>query len=83
MARVILTGSLRSLAGDESEIEIDAASVRELLRALEPRLPGIGKQVEDGLAIAIDGEIIQDPLLEPIGPDSEIHFLPPVSGGAC
>ena len=83
MARVILTGSLRSLAGDESEIEIDAASVRELLRALEPRLPGIGKQVEDGLSIAIDGEIIQDPLLEPIGPDSEIHFLPPVSGGAC
>ena len=83
MARVILTGSLRSLAGDESEIEIDAASVRELLRALEPRLPGIGKQVEDGLSIAIDGEIIQDPLLESIGPDSEIHFLPPVSGGAC
>ncbi|MFP6622096.1 MAG: MoaD/ThiS family protein [Myxococcota bacterium] len=83
MARVILTGSLRSLAGDESEIEIDAASVRELLRALEPRLPGIDKQVEDGLSIAIDGEIIQDPLLEPIGPDSEIHFLPPVSGGAC
>ena len=83
MARVILTGSLRSLAGDESEIEIDAASVRELLRALEPRLPGIGKQVEDGLSIAIDGDIVQDPLLEPIGPDSEIHFLPPVSGGAC
>ena len=83
MARVILTGSLRSLAGDESEIEIDAANVRELLRALEPRLPGIGKQVEDGLSIAIDGAIIPAPLLEPIGPASEIHFLPPVSGGAC
>ena len=83
MARVILTGSLRSLAGDESEIEIDAASGRELLRALEPRLPGIGKQVEDGLSIAIDGDIVQDPLLEPIGPDSEIVFLPPVRGGAC
>jgi len=83
VARVILTGSLRSLAGDESEIEIDAANVRELLRALEPRLPGIGKQVEDGLSIAIDGDIVQDPLLEPIGPDSEIVFLPPVRGGAC
>ncbi|MEE2675090.1 MAG: MoaD/ThiS family protein [Myxococcota bacterium] len=82
MARVILTGNLRSLAGDVSEIEIDAASVRELLRALEPRLPGIGKRVEDGLSIAIDGDIIQDPLLEPIGPDSEIVFLPPVGGGA-
>ena len=83
MARVILTGNLRSLAGDVSEIEIDAASVRELLQALEPQLPGIGKQVEDGLSIAIDGDIVQDPLLEPIGPDSEIVFLPPVRGGAC
>jgi molybdopterin converting factor small subunit len=80
---VILTGNLRALAGDAAEIEIDAANVRELLRALEPRVPGIGKQVEDGLSIAIDGDIIQDPLLEPIGPDSEIHFLPPVQGGAC
>ncbi len=82
MARVILTGNLRALAGDAAEIEIDAANVRELLRALEPRVPGIGKQVEEGLSIAIDGDIIQEPLLEPIGPDSEIHFLPPIQGGA-
>ena len=82
MARVILTGNLRALAGDAAEIEIDAANVRELLRALEPRVPGIGKQVEEGLSIAIDGDIIQEPLLESIGPDSEIHFLPPIQGGA-
>ena len=83
MARVILTGNLRALAGDKAELEIDAANVRELLRALEPKVPGIGKQVEDGLSIAIDGDIIQDPLLEAIGPDSEIHFLPAIQGGAC
>ena len=80
---MILTGNLRSLAGDAGEIEIDATNVRELLRALEPRLPGIGQRVEDGLAIAIDGDIIEDPLLEPLGRDSEIHFLPPIQGGAC
>jgi len=83
VARVILTGNLRSLAGDEGEIQIEAANVRELLRALEPRLPGIERRVEDGLAIAIDGDIVEDPLLEPIGRDSEIHFLPPIQGGAC
>lgn len=83
MAKVILTGGLRSLAGDREEIEVRAGNVRELLRALERYLPGIGKQVDDGLSIAIDGDIIQDPLLEPIGPDSEIHFLPPIQGGAC
>jgi hypothetical protein len=33
------------------------------------------------MAVAIDGEIIEDPLLEPIRPESEIHFLPRISGG--
>ena len=81
MARVILTGRLRELAGSETDLEIDASNVRELLRKLEVCLPGIGQRVEDGLSIAIDGDIIQEPLLEAIGPDSEIHFLPPIQGG--
>jgi molybdopterin converting factor small subunit len=84
VARVVLTGGLRELArGVEDEaIEVDAANVRELLRALEERIPGIGKRVEDGLSIAIDGDIVSDPLLEPLAPDSEIHFLPQISGGS-
>lgn len=81
MARVILTGSLRELASTSAPIEIDAADVRELLRKLEVQLPGIGQRVEDGLSIAIDGDIVADPWLEPIGADSEIHFLPPIQGG--
>jgi molybdopterin converting factor small subunit len=82
MARVILSGRLQILAGGAAEIEIDAANVRELLHALERHLPGIGKRVEEGLAIAIDGDIVQEPLLEPVGPGSEVHFLPPIQGGA-
>jgi len=82
VARVILTGGLRALAGDRGEIEVEARNVRELLRALEKHVPGIEDRVEQGLAIAIDGDIIQDPLLEPVSPDSEIHFLPPIQGGA-
>ena len=80
-----MTGRLRALASEGSEngeIEIDARNVRELLLALEPHVPGIGKLVEEGLSIAIDGDIIQDPFLEPTAPDSEIHFLPPIQGGA-
>lgn len=79
---MILSGRLRALAGNAAEIEVDAADVRELLQALEQYLPGIRKQVDEGLSIAIDGDIIQDPLLEAIGPESEIHFLPPISGGS-
>ena len=82
MARVILRGGLLAAAGEDTDLEIDASNVRDLLRKLEARLPGIGRKVAEGLSIAIDGDIVSDPLLEPIGPNSEIHFLPPIRGGA-
>lgn len=64
-----------------AELEIDAPDVRSLIRALEERFPGIGPHIEENMSIAIDGDIIQEPLLERIGPDSEVHFLPPIAGG--
>jgi hypothetical protein len=33
------------------------------------------------MAIAIDGEIFQDPYLEPVGADSELYILPKIGGG--
>jgi hypothetical protein len=36
---------------------------------------------DDGMAVAIDGDIHQDALLEPVGPDAEIYFLPAIRGG--
>ena len=79
---MILSGRLRELSGVSGPIEIDARDVRELLRKLEAHVPGIGKKVDEGLSIAIDGDIVQDPLLEPLEAESEIHFLPPIQGGA-
>jgi molybdopterin converting factor small subunit len=55
--------------------------VRELLAELERRFPGLGAALA-GSAVAIDGEIFPDPLLEPVGKGSEVHFLPRVGGGA-
>ena len=37
--------------------------------------------IEGRTSLAIDGEIIPDPLLEPIPEESEIHFVPRVAGG--
>jgi len=33
------------------------------------------------VAVAIDGTIYQDALLEPIGPESEVFILPQIAGG--
>ncbi len=41
----------------------------------------MGVLVGAGVAVAIDGHIYQDALLQPIGADSEVHILPPIAGG--
>ncbi len=33
------------------------------------------------MAIAIDGEIHQDALFEPVGSESEIYLIPKIGGG--
>jgi molybdopterin converting factor small subunit len=33
------------------------------------------------VAVAIDGQIFQDTLHEPIDPDSEVYVLPQIAGG--
>lgn len=72
--------ALRERAGGCEQLRVEAADVRRLLAELERRFPGLGAALV-GAAVAIDGEIFPDPLLEPVGPDSEVHFLPRVGGG--
>ena len=81
MARVVLSGTLKELAGGESEVELDARDVRQLLRALGERFPALAPHLEQGYAIAIDGEIFQDAWFAPIGPESEVHLVPAIRGG--
>lgn len=81
MARVVLPRQLAEAVGADVELELAVGSVRELLAELERRFPGLGARLGEDNAIAIDGEIIQEPLLEAIAPESEVHFLPPIGGG--
>lgn len=81
MAHVTLIGPLRDHSGGVHNLEIDAPNVRRLLAALSERFPDLAPHLESGVAIAIDGQIYQDALLEPIAPDSDVHILPPIAGG--
>ncbi len=81
MARVVLPQSLAERAGGRTEHEIPGHTVRALLAALDERFPGIARELEGQVAVAIDGEILGDPLLEPVEEDSEVYFIPRVGGG--
>lgn len=81
MASVTLVGNLKQFTGGVTRLDIEAHNVRQLFRHLSAAFPELGPHLEDGLAVAIDGQIYQDALLEPIGPDSDVHILPQIAGG--
>ena len=82
MARVVLVGNLAQLTGGVAEFQLSASTVKQLFQQLTELHPALGPHLEEGVAVAIDGQIYQDSLLEPIGPDSEVFVLPQIAGGS-
>jgi len=81
MPRVVLVGNLAQLTGGVAEFDISATSVKQLFERLAELHPQLGPHLQDGVAVAIDGQIYQETLLQPIEPDSEVFILPQIAGG--
>lgn len=87
MATVYIPTMLLPLTGGVKQTQVEARSVRQVINALEEQFPGIrdrlieDNQVRPNLAVSIDGEIARMGLLERVGENSEVHFVPAISGG--
>ncbi len=80
MAKVVFSSELQRHTGEE-ETTVRATSYRDLVAELVDRYEALESEELMNMAVAIDGEIIHDPLLESVGADSEVHFLYRISGG--
>jgi len=85
MAHVFIPTLLRAATGGASEVTVTGCStVREVVDALEQLFPGVGaKLTGPNMAIAVDGEVSPIGLMEHVGPDSEVHFVTAIKGGAA
>jgi len=82
MPKVLLSGSAaQRYTGGQTELEVSATTFRRLVAELENRFPGLGQQVEESMAIAIDGEIFQDAYSAKFGPENEVVLIPKIGGG--
>jgi|TARA_B100000809_G_scaffold103935_1_gene102524 molybdopterin synthase sulfur carrier subunit len=78
---------LQSLTAGVKQVDLDARNVRQIIERLEELYPGMkDRLVEDGeirpnLAIAIDGDVAIMGMLEKVGENSEVHFVPAIGGG--
>jgi len=77
MPRVVISGqAARRFTGGQTEFEVEANNFRRMVLELDRRYPGLGRQIEESMAVAIDGEIFQDAYLAPLNPESEIYLIP-------
>jgi molybdopterin converting factor small subunit len=82
MPTVTIAGSagLR-FTGGLAEIRVEATTVRRLIGELDARFPGFGREVDEGMAIAINGQIHQDAYGAVLPEDAEIVLFPKIGGG--
>ena len=81
MVQVKVFGSLSSATDGQSEVEIDASTLRELLDGLAEQYPALKPQLERGISVAIDGKVYNDSWFTPIHEDSEVVLLARLKGG--
>ena len=87
MATVTLRAPLRNLAGGESDVRVDGATVGEAIRELEtihPKLAGwiLDEQgrVRRHINVFVNGERMREDAA--LAPGDRLHVLPSISGGS-
>ena len=81
MVKVALWGNLRPFADGNETVEVEAATVGQMLDRLEAAYPGLAPHIEAGVSVSVDGRVIASSLTAPIREDSEVVLLPRLKGG--
>jgi molybdopterin synthase sulfur carrier subunit len=87
LAKIFIPTMLQSLTAGTKQVDFEARNIRQVIEKLDEMFPGIkDRLVEDdeirpNLAIAIDGDVAIMGMLEKVGENSEVHFVPAIGGG--
>ena len=79
---------MRVVTDGAAKVQIEGATVREIVDSLEKHYPGLGgRLVEDGqlrpgLAVFVDGANVGRRLRTKLQPDSELFFVESLGGGS-
>ena len=78
---------MRELAGGQEQVNVEGATVRQIINNLDAAYPGLkdrlvdGDRITPGMAVIVDGEVTRLGLLQRVTDNNEIHFLPAIGGG--
>lgn len=81
MINVNFTSSFRAALGGGDGLKIEATTLRELMRILVAKYPRMQSHIDDGMVLAINGEIYRDNWDVEIAEGSEVYLMPRIQGG--
>ncbi len=81
MARLVLLPSQRTHTGGVGEVEVEALDVRSAMAELLRRFPALPATEVEGCNVAIDGELVMSPFLEPLRAQSRVVFVQRIGAG--
>ena len=73
--------SFRPAFDGAKSLDIEATTLRELMHKLVEKYPRIQHHLDEGIALAINGEIYRDNWDIDIKDGSEVFLLPRIQGG--
>jgi molybdopterin synthase sulfur carrier subunit len=78
---------LRDLTHGQETVRVSGSTVGKIIAALDQTYPGIKDRLctanglRPGIAVAVNSQVATLGLIQPVPGNSEVHFLPAVSGG--
>ena len=78
---------MRDLTMGREQVDAPGSTVDQLVNNLDNAYPGMRNllikegRLIPGVTVFVDGEAARLGLLEPVKQNSEVHFLPAISGG--
>lgn len=81
MVDVTLWAGLQPLAENQKVVSVEARSIRELLRKLEERFPGLRDPFRGQVAVSVNGVIYRDDWSKEIPEGAEVMLMRRLAGG--
>ena len=78
---VKLWAGLRPLADNQPIVRVEARTIREMLRELEERYPGLAAPFRGQVAVAVNGVIYRDDWSRELPDGAEVMLIRRIAGG--
>ena len=81
MPEVELFAGLRDAVDGAKSVQVEGKTIRELLQNIAREYPALHKRIEQGIAVAVNGDIYRDDWDQPVSDDAEVVLLLRIAGG--